>query len=82
MCKNAGTSRGDRPFDCSASYNQYIWDMDPDRDQKIHVAKIMNPKFDELDEIEQEEEISSIVKFPLIPRLYSIRFRSLYTRLD
>ena len=84
MCKSAGTiiPKGDRPENCPACLNFYLWDLIPTRDQQIHMAKLQNHNFDDLPTSNQEEEIQRFIKFPLIPSIYSIRFRSLYQRLD
>ena len=72
----ASHTRQDRPPGCSPNLNAYLWDLDPLPDQKLNIAKIRHPNFNNLEELDQNEILDGIEKFSLIPKICAIRFRS------
>ena len=51
-------------------------------DQKLHIAKIVNPDFSKLDSTQQDEILANIEAFSQIPKIFEIRFRSIYMSIQ
>ena len=49
FCNDAGNSRKKRPEGCSSSFNDWVWDVVPTAEQKLHSAKLKVANFDDLD---------------------------------
>ena len=67
--------------DLPKSYNQFIYEECPSEEAKLQIAKIKFADFEQKDDEEQKEILSSIHRYPQIHKISKIRFRDVLDAL-
>ena len=60
---------------CPKSYNDFIYGLTPKQEHKMQIARYKIPGFEDKNQEEKDEILSSIKKYPPVKKISKIRFR-------